>query len=217
MDERHERVVARLSEHLDGALSEREAADVERHLVECGACRDVLSGLSEVRALARTLGPVAPPRDLWSGIARARTRARPARFTFSVPQLAAAAAVLITLSASSAWWALGGGDRAGSDLEPPTRASSSVATGAAVPIPEEWATELDMLEAVLAETYDRLDPSTVDALERNLLVIERAIEDSYHALALDPENDFVRDHLERTYERKLEYLREVSRMVEFAG
>jgi hypothetical protein len=77
--------------------------------------------------------------------------------------------------------------------------------------------ELGVLEGVLLEGRDRLDPATVDVLERNLLVIERAIEDSYRALALDPENDFLRRHLTRTYERKLDYLRDVSRIVELAG
>jgi hypothetical protein len=74
-----------------------------------------------------------------------------------------------------------------------------------------------MLEGVLLAGRDRLDANTVHVLERNLLVIERAIEDSYRALSLDPENEFVRDHLRRTYERKLEYLREVSRIVDLAG
>ena len=36
-------------------------------------------------------------------------------------------------------------------------------------------------------------------------------------LALDPENEFVRDHLERTYQRKRDILREVSRLAELAG
>ena len=54
-------------------------------------------------------------------------------------------------------------------------------------------------------------------LERNLSVIEQAITDSQRALALDPENDFLSEHLERVYERKLTYLRDAARVIEWAG
>lgn len=221
VDERHGWVRERLSEHLEGSLPTIEEERVQRHLAVCEACRDVCAGLSEVRGLARRLGPIEPPRDLWPPIAAAgRRRGRPARFSFSVPQLAAAAVVLITLSASSAWWAMGGGGPTppASVVEPTTTPVRPVtAAPPSAPVPEELAAELDNLEGVLLAGRDRLDANTVHVLERNLLVIERAIEDSYRALSLDPENEFVRDHLQRTYERKLEYLREVSRIVDLAG
>lgn len=223
MDDRHDWVQDRLSEHLEGSLPAMEEERVQRHLATCEGCRDVRTGLSKVRVLARGLGPIDPPRDLWPGITAARSRrapARPARFSFSVPQLAAAAVVLVTLSASSAWWAMGGGvpTPPASVLEPttgPVHPATSVRASA--PISEESAAELDMLEMALVAGRDRLDPNTVHVLERNLLIIERAIEDSYRALSLDPQNEFVRDHLRRTYERKLEYLREASRIVDLAG
>jgi hypothetical protein len=218
--DRHEWVLARLSDYLEGHLSGPDEAHVEDHLEACESCRDVLGGLSEVRELARTLGPLEPPRDLWPDIEAARERRfGHRRWTFSVPQLAAAAVVLMTVSASSAWWALGGaGPVPSGPAAVPIPPVSAVATGRTdTPISEELAAELGMLEGVLATGHDRLDPHTLHVLERNLLVIERAIEDSYRALALDPGNDFVRAHLERTYERKLEYLRDVSRIVESAG
>ncbi len=84
-------------------------------------------------------------------------------------------------------------------------------------LPATLATELQELESAVGVARDRLDPGTVEVLERNLLIIERAIEDSYQALALDPENEFVRQHLERTYLRKRDMLLEVSRLVELAG
>jgi anti-sigma factor RsiW len=220
-EERHDWVRERLSEQLDGTLSAMERDEVERHLAECSTCRDVLTGLSEVRRLARALGPIEPPRDLWPVVA-ARRNAGHLRggsgFTFSLPQLAAAAVVLIAVSASTVWWALGGGvvsPRADGPAVPAMVRPAS--TTVAAPISEELADELVMLEEALAAGRSRLDASTVEVLERNLLVIERAIEDSYRALALDPENGFVRDHLERTYERKLEYLRDVTRIVDAAG
>ena len=53
-------------------------------------------------------------------------------------------------------------------------------------------------------------------LERNLAVIEQAIEDSRLALEQDPGNEFLAAHLERVYERKVEYLREAARVAEWS-
>src|SRR5262249_31522437 len=106
----------RLSEYLDGALSEREAHRLEAHLAACEECRSTLDGLRSVVAEARTLANQPPAADLWPGIAanleiRApRTRALPAwrglgswRFSLSVPQAVAAGLVLALLSGGTVW------------------------------------------------------------------------------------------------------------------
>lgn len=146
-----------------------------------------------------------------------RASARP----LSTPLLAAAAVVLIAISASLAWWGRGAlgeaPEMAGSDAMSSPASVRAAAAGPDGPVSEALASELERLESVIADSRDRLEPGTVHVLERNLVLIERAIEDSYRALALDPENHFVRDHLERTYERKLEYLREIASIVERAG
>ena len=134
--------------------------------------------------------------------------------------LAAAAVILVSVSASLAWWGRGvvtsPPDNASAALPPPS-AVRSVGLPPGASVPESLATELQELESTVAAARSRLDPGTVEVLERNLLLIERAIEDSYQALALDPENDFVREHLQRTYQRKRDILVEVSRLVELAG
>lgn len=146
-----------------------------------------------------------------------RASARPP----STPLLAAAAVVLIAVSASLAWWGRGAVDDAprvaGDDAPSAPTSVRAVASDPAGPVSDALAGELERLESVIAESRETLEPGTVHVLERNLVLIERAIEDSYRALALDPENDFVRDHLERTYERKLEYLQEIASIVERAG
>ena len=143
-----------------------------------------------------------------------------ARWPWPLRSLLAAAAVLVVVSASLAWWGRGMVvSPVDSPLAGPTVPGNvrPVAASAQASLPESLAQELQELEGVVVVMRDRLDPGTVDVLERNLLLIERAIEDSYQALALDPENEFVREHLERTYERKRDILREVSRLAELAG
>jgi anti-sigma factor RsiW len=222
-DREHERVLGRLSDYIDAALPGGERSEVERHLAGCASCRDVLEELRAVTQAARSLGPLEPPRDLWPGVAE-RLDARSPRTggagfsPFGRGWLAAAAVALIALSASMAWWARGAAlGSVASQQAAATSAIRPASTAEAMPMPEELADELGRLEAVVELSRDRLDAATVHVLERNLLLIERAIEDSYRALALDPENAYVREHLERTYQRKLDYLREVSSILESAG
>lgn len=236
----------RLSEFLDGGLETAEHAAVEAHLAECGACRGVLEELREVEARAGALGPVQPARDLWAGIAAtieappgvtasggarvialptadrggARLEETPAarRFSLSWRQLVAASIALIAAS-SVATWALGstpGADTVGRAAASPTESVVAPASLIA-PAPPDLAAELASLERVLVEARASLDPNTVRVLERNLGVVEQAIADSRRALAQDPGNDFLAQHLRRVYERKLEYLRDAARVAEWSG
>lgn len=58
----------RLSEYLDGELTERDRAACEAHLAVCPECADDAEGLRAVVAQASLLPPVPPTRDLWPGI-----------------------------------------------------------------------------------------------------------------------------------------------------
>lgn len=234
----HEALVAQLSGYLDGDLSPREAEAVEAHLAACPSCRVVLNDLRSIVTQARALGDVAPARDLWPEIARAigghgERSAQVIRFPgaplpdeqprrgmwFSVPQLAAAAAALVLFSASATWWAGAGlGSREG-DVTASAETggfAARMASDAGAPSPE-LAQELAALETSLAEARDRLDPNTVRILEKNLGVIQRAIDESLNALAVDPANPFLKDHLERAYREKADFLREVTSLVAWEG
>jgi hypothetical protein len=79
------------------------------------------------------------------------------------------------------------------------------------------ADELRLLEELLASARETLDPGTVLVLERNLNAIEAAIGASRDALALDPGNDFLMEHLDRMYQRKLLYLQDAVRVAEWAS
>lgn len=238
----HTRWLDRLSDHLDGALAPDEAREMDAHLSECASCREALAGLREIVAAARALPPVPPARDLWPEIAGAigapvaraagadvlafpgpptpapaERRAGRRGWVFTAPQLAAAALVLMSISAAATWWAgVGVGTR---DAVPaaagPALAVTMAADGSAPP--PELAAELATLEGVLAEARARLDPHTVRILEKNLGVIQRAIDESVRALAVDPDNAFVRAHLERAWREKAEFLREASRISGWEG
>ena len=56
----------------------------------------------------------------------------------------------------------------------------------------------------------RLDSATVRVLERSLATIDTAIAQASRALALDPGNLYLNQHLAETMRRKLDLLRQAS-------
>jgi anti-sigma factor RsiW len=230
----HDRWLDKLSEHLDGGLSPEESRALEAHLAGCADCRQALADLRDIVARAHELGPVEPDRDLWPGIADAMGRARviafpltrrrpaPRGLFLTVPQLAAAAAVLVVISGAATWWAGPGvgarGPQAGAPeaAAPAAEAPAALAAQGLEPAPD-LAQELASLEAALAQARSRLDPNTVRILEKNLGVIERAIGESRRALEVDPGNEYLRQHLDRAYRDKADFLREVALISEWEG
>ncbi len=73
------------------------------------------------------------------------------------------------------------------------------------------------MEALLSEHRDELDPNTVRILEKNLGIIDRAIQESGEALAGDPGNEYLREHLDRAVRRKVAYLRDASLISGWSG
>ncbi len=230
----HDRWIERLSDHVDGGLSSEESRALEAHLAGCAECRQTLADLRDIVARARELGPVEPERDLWPGIEEAMGRPRvlafpatrrrpgPRGLFLTVPQMAAAAAVLVLVSGVATWWAgpgIGaGGARAGDPRSAALAAEGAPAFAAEVPGPApDLARELASLETALAEAHSRLDPNTVRILEKNLGVIERAISESRRALEVDPGNEYLRQHLDRAYRDKADFLREVALISEWEG
>ena len=217
----------RLSEYLDDELAPVERAELETHLRQCVACGAVLADLRRIVARARGLEDREPDRDLWPGIAaRIGASAEPEivdlrdvrarrRWSFSLPQLAAASIALMALSGGAAWFLRpvaggpGGVSRVPVVVEPPaialpasTRAPSRGYDGAVAD-----------LERVLAEGRGRLDSTTVRVIERNLATIDSAIAQAQRAVAADSANVYLNSHLAETMRRKLELLRQAAALV----
>jgi anti-sigma factor RsiW len=97
-----------LADYLEGDASDSVRSAVEAHATSCAACGLLLADLTAVRTDAAALPPLAPSRDLWSGISEridARvlpleaprvTRSLSARPIWLRPAVAAAALVALT-------------------------------------------------------------------------------------------------------------------------
>ena len=138
---------------------------------------------------------------------------RPRRYSFSLPQLAAAGIALAALSGTGVWLAGGGNDSAPlvvqSDSAPATSSPLPDATvrTASVQAAATYDAAIGDLEAVLRSGRAHLDPATVEVLETNLALIDTAIAEAQRAIAADPANAYLNSHLARTMQRKLELLR----------
>lgn len=228
----HDPWTDRLSEYIDGALSEPERQDLVRHLDECADCRTIEAELRAVAGTAHEAPVVEPGRDLWPGIEAAITgrgsaAVRPfgsaarrgvastRRFSFSMPQLAAAAVVLMAISGAAVWMIRGGAEvpvmASGTVVQSAGGAGPVVRTVAAQAEPQ-YANDIATLEAALEENRGGLDPATVEVIERSLESIDRAIADARAALTTDPGNPRLHRQLDNTMRKKVDILRLATRV-----
>jgi anti-sigma factor RsiW len=219
----------RLSEYVDDELPDNERIALEAHLQTCVHCTTIVGDLRRVIRRARMLREQAPAHDLWPGIARrigatpapvadtvdltARRRIR--RWSFSLPQLAAAGIALMMVSGGAVWLA---GVRASNPVVV-TIDSAPSTTPAVVPAAvrpsasQSYAAAVADLERVLAQGRGQLDTTTVRVIEENLAAIDRAIADAQRALEADSANLYLNSHLAETMRRKLDLLRQAAALV----
>ncbi|HKI96772.1 MAG TPA: zf-HC2 domain-containing protein [Gemmatimonadales bacterium] len=207
---------ARLSEYLDDELAADERATLERHLADCAECRETLTELERVVGRARALDDRDPRRDLWPNIARqigapvpitaARRTGR--RIALTVPQLAAAGLALLLAGGGGAAMFL----RSHGAPPAPTGPMAVRSNGPVTATPARFAgvaydQAVADLERVLRERRGSLDTATVRVLTESLASIDRAITRARAALAADPSDTYLNEHLAETMRRKLELLR----------
>jgi tetratricopeptide (TPR) repeat protein len=203
----------RLSEYLDDELGADERRELEAHLSGCVSCRTTLDELRAVVERARTVSDRAPDADLWPGIAeRIAAAGRSRRYTFSMPQLAAAAIALMALSSGAVWLTR--------PADPPPAQVAVVEDPATVPVnladaPYDQA--VADLQRALEAGRSRLDPATIKVLEESLASIDEAIDQSQRALAADPANTYLYSHLAAARQRKLALLRRASALADTEG
>ena len=214
-----DRWMERLSEYLDGELPTPDRVVLEAHLDACADCSAVLADLRRVVDRARAAEDYLPRRDLWPGIA-SRIGATPAasprigrRWSFSLPQLAAAAILLMTLSGSAVWLLRSAAAPTAPVATMPTSAGTPVAINAGNSASQSYAAAVADLERVLAGGRGQLDTTTVRVIEQNLAAIDKAIAQAQRALLADPANLYLNTHLAETMRRKLDLLRQAATLV----
>ena len=225
----HEHWTDRLSDYLDNDLPAGARAAVDAHLRDCPACRATLDELRAVTARAQALAARAPVNDLWPSIAAAigsdisplSARRRPAtrRFSFSMPQLAAAAVLLMAVSGGAVWTLRNAAPgRPTAIAAAPSRTPSAPAPSTVRPTEfttvrptaeQSYDAAVADLQQVLQAGRGRLDDKTLRIVEKNLATIDSAVAQARRAVEQDPANAYLNSYLAHTMRRKIDLLRQV--------
>lgn len=226
----------RLMMYLERDLPPDESLWMDQHHGRCVACRSMMRELDEIVEQAGELPPVSPTRDLWpeiesrlitpavhlenGGLARsakqfaAASDAGPAVRSssprWSTSRLAIAATLLVALSSAVTWQLT----RPTMPMATVAGLDTGVATAAVVPVANTvngvYQNEIEALRSIVAERYTELDTATVTALQTNLAIIDKAIEDCKRALAQDPNSAVLSGSLDRALASKLALMRRVA-------
>jgi putative zinc finger protein len=213
----------RLDDWLDGALAGDAAREVEAHLAGCAACRERERQLRQLLAHAAALPrSVAPPRDLWPGIADEIGRGWSSWAAWSTrgfQPLALAAAAVVVLGLAALVLTRIAPERVRTVTMPAASPSATTfVSGETVSDPELAQAEREYEEAAraLLETLQRrssvLPAEDLARVESHLQVIDRALAEVREALVKDPENRELNRLLVSTHKKKVDVLRRVVRL-----
>ncbi|HTK56006.1 MAG TPA: hypothetical protein VL295_04235 [Gemmatimonadales bacterium] len=224
----------RLSEYLDGTLTPEEQVACEAWLSSSAEGRELLQDLRRVVAQAKTLPEAPVPDAVWAGIsagirssangatvlplepARRLAVLPPRRWQFSPLQLAAAAVVLLAVGLGFGLRFRGVPNAPIADAGP---GGAQVGTGVKLtPIAQHAEASYDKavaeLQIILDENRGTMDTATVRVLESSLARINEALDEAQKALASDPHNSYLNDHLGRIKRKKLDLLRQGASLVQ---
>jgi len=209
---------------VEGTLAAGERREIEAHLRDCAACATLAADLARVRQLAGSLERLQPPAAAWGRIARdvgapVANVPAPARRSWraSWVPLAAAACVLLAVAI-------------GVVLREPPAATPAAPASATPPQSVAERPELKTVadELKLAEQHyenaiagleklanDRqvLDPQVAAELQKNLQVIDLAIDQSRAALNAQPASESAQQSLFEAFRTKVGLLQDTIALI----
>lgn len=216
-----------IGELVDGTLDGAARHTLEAHLTTCPGCTRLVEDLLVVRRAARTLPVLSPPARLKARVEDAVTHDRRARHSsaawrrFVLPLTTAAVVVLAVVALLT--------------LRPQRTTPSATDTTAAGPaaVDPQTATDAELIGSVEAELQqterhleravaglealarDRqtLDPQVADEVQKNMLVIDRAIGESRAALRSNPLSAEAQDSLFEAFRAKIALLQDTVALI----
>jgi hypothetical protein len=215
-----------IAEFVDGALDPARQRELERHVEGCPACRALVADLKTIQAAAFTLDRIDLPPHLLPAIrarlanepraARSRLMAFPVSSGARLAWLAAAAALLLITTAgivSLMRPAPPHADQAA--VEPAASPADPVAS---VQAELQLATEhyekaIQQLEEIARSDDSALDPQVAAVFQKNLQVIDQAIDESRSALQSQPASATVQEGLFDAMRSKVALLQQTVELI----
>ena len=218
-----------INEYVDAALDPAERADVERHLAGCIECRALVDDLREVRRQTAALQPMEPPSRVWTRIDRALRQnprsARPkwrwlpvaallvigtavgVRYVTSARPAAPAPAVAAPSANGGGAAAPGSNDSAGS------RELAKSVEDDLLQAEQHYQRAITGLEQIANADKGALDPHTAATLQKNLSVIDQAINESRAALKAQPTSEPAQQSLLDSFKTKVALLQDTVALI----
>jgi len=204
-----------ISEYVDGALESGKAAELERHLQSCPACREVLEDFRSMKDAGSDLETPEPGDAVWlkirSRLPAAAEPAAPVRVPgrwalgWNTPALrwAGAAALAFILIASGVYIGIGLGRRGA----PAYPRNSEKYTLAKLDEAERYYQQAirSLSEAFTAEKGTMV-PEVAEVFEKNLAVIDGTIQACRQAVLKEPNDLEARNFLLAAYMNKMTFL-----------
>jgi anti-sigma factor RsiW len=220
--------------YIENTLDASARAGVERHLEECADCKQLVADLAEIRRVASSLDLREPPARVWLRIERAIELERRAerggvpralRATVSrVSRYAwlAAAAVLVLATAVGLRYGLTSRPASPIGTQPvalaPNPASTDEASAEAVEAElraaeAHYERAIKGLEQIAGAGEKTLDPKTAMTLQKNLAVIDQAINESRAAVRAEPSSAPAANSLMENFKTKLALLQDTVALI----
>ncbi len=188
----------RADAYAQGELSADDAAAFEAHLVTCSACELALLASADappgIAGLSRSIEPAA---DLWPAIRERVASRREGRMRVTAPRwaLATAALLLIALSSGVTVVLLTSG-------APRTITARDISA-----LESQYAAMSEDLTGALEQARARLSAETMATVERDLRIIDAALDETRQALAKDPGNSALGQMVVAAWRQKVDLLR----------
>lgn len=199
------------------APAERQAADA--HLVACPSCRALVADLRSIRAAAFTLDRREPPADAWrrieAGLADAGSTARVLAWPMTGPAwttwLAAAASLVVATAVGLGMLWQRAADEPSAVAPATTLVDSVQADLQAAEAHYERA--IAGLEQIARSETGVLDPQVASVLQKNLQVVDQAIDESRAALRTQPASATAQEGLFDAMRAKVSLLQQTVELI----
>ncbi|HUE88462.1 MAG TPA: zf-HC2 domain-containing protein [Vicinamibacterales bacterium] len=217
-----------IAEFVDGALAPARQRELERHVEGCPACRALVADLKTIQAAAFTLDRLELPPHLLAAVrarlaaeprpsARGRLLAFPESRTARTAWLAAAAALLI-ITTAGIMSLTRSADPSGTQQAIAVPAEAPVDPVASVQAELQLATEhyekaIQQLEQIARSDDGTLDPQVAAVFQKNLQVIDQAIDESRAALQMQPASAAVQEGLFDAMRSKVALLQQTVELI----
>jgi hypothetical protein len=208
-----------LSEYVDRTLGRDEHAQVARHLETCAACRTLVDDLREITRAAAALDPLAPPGRVWTRIEKeirrdrasgmAPVRGRVHGLAASWTWLAAAAVLVLAVF-------IGVRFAPSTPSDPASAADTAAAEAVEAELKlaeEHYHKAISGLELIASAENSAFDADTAATLQKNLAVINQAIDESRSAVRAEPASQQAQHSLIENFKTKLALLQDTVALI----